>query len=408
MTRPSPAAVTGLLLCLLALHPAGTLADQAPTRGSKPAPPSAKPVATRGKPAAAPAKPAAKPADADAKPVAEGWPTAAQLATRRRDAETRRLFQTAEPLSFTIVSDFKAIDRDRNPASTKTFPGTISIVDAAGNTVTRPLKLRGRGHSRRNPKVCDFVPLRLEFDKNEIKGTEFDGHSALKLGTHCRSVAVFEQYVLREYTAYRIMNLLSPRSFRVRLARGTYIDSTSQKTLGTRWAMFAEDDDDVARRQEGRITDQPQMLFRHMNADYLGLMTMFEYMIGNTDVSIATQHNVKVVETPANVRYPVPYDFDYSGLVNTTYAVTDKIFNLQSVRQRLYRGPCRTPEELEGTFARFRSVRADIYKLYDEQPAFTEASRQDARKFLDGFYQTIDRPDEVKRVFIDGCVKPGM
>ena len=256
--------------------------------------------------------------------------------------------------------------------------------------------------------MCDFVPLRLEFDKEEMKGTEFEGHSSLKLGTHCRSVAVFEQYVLREYTAYKIMNILTPLSFRVRLAKGTYIDSTSQKTLATRWAMFAEDDDDVARRQEGRIDDRPQLLFRHMNGEYLGIMTMFEYMIGNTDVSIATQHNVKIVETPAGVRYPVPYDFDYSGLVNTSYAVPDKMFSLSSVRQRLYRGPCRTPEELEATSAKFRAAKADIYRLYDDQPAFTDASRQDGQKFLDGFYQTLDKPAEMKRAFVDGCVRVGM
>lgn len=406
MTRRSPAlppalVVTFALACSFAGHMFAAPAAQAPARG----------VAPRGSAPARGAKPpatSATPKAAAEVPVAEGWPSAEQLALRKRDAETRRLFQTAEPLAFTIVADFKAIDRDRNPESTKTFPGTISVVDTAGKTVTRPVMLRGRGHSRRNPKVCDFVPLRLEFDKNEVKGTEFEGHSALKLGTHCRSVAVFEQYVLREYTAYRIMNLLSPRSFRVRLAKGTYIDSTSQKTLATRWAMFAEDDDDLARRHEGRIDERPQLLFRHMNSEYLGLMTTFEYMIANTDVSIATQHNVKVVETPAGVRYPVPYDFDYSGLVNTSYSVVDKMFNLPNVRQRLYRGPCRTPEELESTFARFRAVKADVYKLYDEQPAFTEASRDDARKFLNGFYQTIDRPADVKRAFIDGCVKTGM
>lgn len=381
-------------------------AGQAPARGTGQrvgAPPrGGTPPAT----ATAP-KPAAPKAPGEV-PVAEGWPSAQQLAQRRRDAETRRLFQTAEPLAFTIVADFKAIDRDRNPASTKTFPGTISVVDASGQTVTKPVMLRGRGHSRRNPKVCDFVPLRLEFNRTEMQGTEFEGHNALKLGTHCRSVAVFEQYVLREYTAYRIMNILTPRSFRVRLAKGTYIDSTTQKTLGTRWAMFSEDDDDMARRQEGRIDDRPQLLFRHMNSEYLGLMTMFEYMISNTDVSIATQHNVKIVETPAGVRYPVPYDFDYSGLVNTSYAVVDKMFSLSSVRQRLYRGPCRTPEELEATFAQFRSAKAEIYRLYDDLPAFTDASRQDGQKFLDGFYQALDKPADVKRAFVDGCVRVGM
>jgi len=340
--------------------------------------------------------------------VAEGprpWPSARELVSRKKDAESRRLFQTIEPLEFTLTFDFKAVDRDRDPNSTTTYPATITFPQPDRTKVTRDLKVRGRGHSRRDPKICDFVPLRLEFDKNAMKDTIFEGPAALKLGTHCRSVAAFEQYVLREYSAYGIFSLVTPYSFRARLARVTYVDSVGQRPLGTRFGMFLEDDDDIARRMGGRIVEQPQMVFRHFDPAYLRLMTVFEYLIGNTDVSIYSLHNVKIVETPDNKRYPVPYDFDYSGLVNASYAVVNKaLFGASSVRDRIFRGPCWTPEELGPAFEQFRAKKDEILALYATIPGVTDGSRRQSQSYIEDFYRTIDDPAGVRRLLAK-CVK---
>ena len=48
----------------------------------------------------------------------------------------------------------------------------------------------------------------------------FHGQKRLKLVTHCRQSPGFQQYVLLEYAAYRLFNVLTPASFRVRLATG--------------------------------------------------------------------------------------------------------------------------------------------------------------------------------------------
>ena len=330
------------------------------------------------------------------------------MAERKREAEARPLFASEEPLAFTLAGDFKAIDKDRDPESTVTFPGTITFAAADGSIATKPVRIRGRGHTRRDIKLCDFMPLRIEFTKAEMAGTVFGGHNAIKLGTHCRSVAVFEQYVLREYTAYKIFNLITPNSFRARLANATYVDAPTGKTIGRRFAMFLEDEDDVARRMEGRINEQRKFGFSRLDTDSLTLVTLFEYMIGNTDVAFTAQHNVRVVETPAGARYPVPYDFDYSGLVNASYAVVDKtrIRGIDTVRDRRYLGPCRNAEALEPLLARIRAARADIEKLY-QLAGLTEASRRDAKSYLDGFYRTLDRPADVKRALIDICESDG-
>ena len=44
-------------------------------------------------------------------------------------------------------------------------------------------------------------------------------------------------------------------------------------------------------------------------------MMMLEYMLGNTDYSIWTLHNVVIVQDKKRKFFPVPYDFDLSGMV---------------------------------------------------------------------------------------------
>jgi hypothetical protein len=348
----------------------------------------------------------ARQAQAAQQAAEEPWPSAEKLAERRSDAERLRLFRSDVPLEITLRADFRAVQRDRNPASTKTFPATIEFTSEAGEPVSMPLRIRTRGHSRRSSSTCTFAPLRLEFEKKLTKGSVFDEHGAMKLGTHCRGGA--EEMILREYAVYRMFNLLTPRSYRARLARVTYVDSERERQVASEYGLLIEDVDDVAKRLEGREITVQQVIFARVDQDALNLMTLFEYMIGNTDFSIFSQHNVRLVQTPAGLRYPVPYDFDYSGLVDAPYAVPARTLGIGSVRDRLFRGPCRTPEEWAPYFDKLLDAKADLLALYDTLPGLNDRYRRDAKSYLEQFYRTIGSPALIKREIIDKCEKIGM
>ena len=153
----------------------------------------------------------------------------------------------------------------------------------------------------------------------------------------------------------------------------------------------------------GRVDDTEKLRFVHFDDDTLTLMMVFEYFIGNTDVSLYAQHNVNVVLTPKAVRYPVPYDFDYAGVVNALYAVPGRGLGLVTVRTRLYRGPCQSPSKLAATFDQLRGIRDRVMAIYDGLPGLKPAYRKDVQEYLAKFYKTIDNPIEVKKVFVDGC-----
>jgi hypothetical protein len=353
--------------------------------------------------AQAPTSSQAAPAVKPPKPPAPWPPDADTLERRRREAEALPLFASLEPIDVTITADFKAVQKDRDVKSKKTFPGTFAITTGGVTGPAVPIQLRTRGNVRRNPQLCEFAPLRLELPKDRLKLTVFEGQGGIKLGVHCQGDGIYQQYLLKEYLANRLLNVLTPRSLRVRLANVTYADSAGGKKPYTKLGIFYEDADDLAKRMEARELPVPRQMFKSLDQDSLLFMSLFQYMIGNTDYSILTLHNVIVLDDVKGVRYPVPYDFDYSGLVNAHYAVVAKALDISSVTERLYRGPCKTEAEVEAALKPFRERQAELLALPASLPGLDDAQRKNAEKYLNEFFELIGRPDKVKRTFVTAC-----
>jgi hypothetical protein len=348
-------------------------------------------------------KPAAAPAEKPPKPPKAWPPDADALAKRRRNAETLPLFSSFEPIEITITADFKSVQRDRDVDSKTLYPGTLAIVTdgAAGPPI--PIQLRTRGHVRRSTRVCEFAPLRLEFPKAGVKGTVFAGLDFVRLGTHCQSEGVYQQYTLKEYLANRLLLTLTPRALRARLARVTYADTDAGRKPYTRLGIFFEDADDMAKRVEARELPVPRQVFSAVDQPSLLFMSLFQYMIGNTDYSIFTLHNVVMLDDAKGVRYVAPYDFDYSGLVYAHYAAPAKGLGLASVRDRMYRGPCKTEAEVAQALQPFREKQAELLALPASLPDFDDGHRRNAEKYLNEFFDLVGRPDRLRKVFVTDC-----
>lgn len=350
--------------------------------------------------APAPSTPPAKKVKGGAQP----WPDDKTIEAHRVSSENRKLFASQDVLPITLTADFKALNNDKNPNSTKVYPGTVTFTGPDGQPKTVSVTMTPRGHSRR--VICNWVPLRIIFPKEPVKGTVFEGVEAIKLGVHCKSEA--DDIVAREYAVYKIDNLLTPRSFRARQAKATYVDVKSGKPMETdKNAMFIEDDDDVARRMSGRITDAQGLNFARVDLDTITMQLLFEYMISNHDISLAAQHNFRVIEMPNGTKYPVPYDFDYSGVVDAPYAIPPQALHIDTVKDRVYRGPCRPAADLAPILDKFRANKLQIMAIYDTVPNLKNGYRSDAKKYLEGFFKIIDDAGKVKHEFSD-CKNVGM
>src|SRR5690606_20167974 len=88
-----------------------------------------------------------------------------------------------------------------------------------------------RGKWRNESSNCRVPPLFVYFP-TRASGTVFEDEDMLPLTTHCREKpASYEQYVLKEFLAYRIYNLFTEKSLRVRLVRVTYRDTRNKGVL---------------------------------------------------------------------------------------------------------------------------------------------------------------------------------
>jgi hypothetical protein len=350
-------------------------------------------------------KPAAA-AEQKAPKVPKAWPPDAEtLKDRRLEAEALPLFASQDPIEIVLTADWKAVQRDRNINSKKLYPGTLAIVKDGAAGAPMPIELRTRGNVRRNPRLCSFAPLRLELPKDKTKGTVFQGHGNIKLGVHCQGDSLYQQYTLKEYLANRLHNVVTPRSLRVRLAKVTYADTDPGKDRYTKLGIFYEDADDMAKRMEARELPVPRQMFKYLDQPSLLFMSLFQYMIGNVDYSIIALHNVIMLDDVKGARIPVPYDFDYSGLVNAHYAAPAKGLPITSVRDRLYRGPCGTEAEVNQALQPFRDRQAEMLAMVASMGplGLDEGHQRNVEKYLNEFFELINRPDRAKRFFVTDC-----
>jgi len=300
------------------------------------------------------------------------------------------LFASDQPIQITIKGPISALASKR---STGNQPGTLAHAGAS-----YPISLSPRGITRLKKDVCQFPPLRVEFPQRPPAGSMFDGQRRLKLVTHCRGSADFQQKVLLEYAAYRLYNLLTPLSFRARLANIDYVDD-SGKPVVSRVGFFIEDIDDVARRN-GMVKPNTPDRIPATYLDPLGSarFAVFNYMIGNLDWSMRAGpagegccHNGRLLgASHAAARLtPVPYDFDFSGLVDAPYATPPEGIEVNNVRQRLYRGYCAHNPNAAALASNMSARRAELVGLLASIPGLEERTRAKAAAYLDGFFKDV-------------------
>lgn len=333
----------------------------------------------------------------------DGPPSPEKIAEWKKESESLALFTSEDPIEFTLVGNFKNINKDRDTLSTTEYWGQLKTADGKGGELVLSMKLRTRGHFRLTKRNCAMVPLRLNFVKGEVKGTIFDGQDKVKLVTHCNSNSLYDEYVVREYLAQKAHRTITPRSFRSRLAKVTYVDSATGTPIETRNGILMEHEDDVARRMEGQVVEIRRALFDDVDPTQMLEVAVFEAFIGNTDWSLAALHNIRLIQKPNLSLYPIAYDLDFSGLVGTRYATPDPRLGIRSVKERLYRGPCRSLETLQPILAPYLEKEAEIMQLYVDTPGLEGRYRQDTKAFLEQWFRMLKSPRDMKFFFVDNC-----
>jgi hypothetical protein len=324
--------------------------------------------------------------------------------------EADPLFRSNEVLELRIAGPLDTLMKER-PEEDE-LPGKATWATTDGASVTVQVDLRTRGNYRRQADVCPFAPVRLDFKKSEVQETLFDGQDKLKLVTHCKSKSKRSvQFLLREYAAYRMFNALTDLSFRVRLLRVTWENTERPGEVFEAPAFLIESEERLAKRVGLPYAALPSAGTDTLDPSYTNLSSLFHYFIGNTDYSPVAGpkgkdccHNSTLFGALEDGLFPVPYDFDMSGMVNADYASPNPRFSIRDVQSRLYRGRCPFNAHVVDSIAVFDLHRDALYGVLESVDGLADWSRRDMSRFMDKFYETTGDPDEVREHITGSCV----
>jgi hypothetical protein len=333
----------------------------------------------------------------------------AQQSDAEDSQDVAPLFAGHAPLQVTIEAPLTTLMRDR--PDKEYLEGTFTFTGDNGVMHTLDLKLRTRGKYRREERHCEFAPIRLNFRKKQVVDTVFAGQDKLKLVTHCKTNSSrYEQLVLREYLAYRFLNVMTNKSYGVRLLQINYIDTEGAEPM-TKFGFVIEDEDDVVKRNAMHSVKTGDISRDDLDPAQQNLVNVFQYMIGNTEYSLLRAepdeyccHNIDVLSATKGAPFtPLAYDFDFAGIVNAPYAEPNPRYRLRDVRQRLYKGLCKNNELLSGTFQQFLDNKDAIYGLVNDLVMLSDGSRKYVTSYLDKSFDHISQPKTVDARFIGKC-----
>ena len=314
--------------------------------------------------------------------------------------ETATLFSDTTPLNLKLQYSIKDLRKKTNDSTY--MLSSIQVKNTMGWD-SLSMDIRARGNFRRDN--CYYVPVKVKIDKKKSRGTVFEGNRKLKLVLPCLMEAYKNDYVLKEYLAYTLFELISPYHYKTRLVNIEFFEEKGQRIKKHRLrGFFIEDSDEVEHRLKGKEVNRK---VHPMQQDALNALRndLFQFMIGNTDYSTKQGHNEKLFYLDAKY-ICLPYDFDMSGLVNASYSGVSNVQNLSKsvseVTQRVYKGYQRDITLTEQVRREFLNHEGEILKKLSELKMEFESEQQyqAAELFLAGFFKILKNDDRFEKEIV--------
>ena len=314
----------------------------------------------------------------------------------QNELKSDKLYKDQTPLEIKLGYSNNDLNRNTNDS---TFIITSMAYLNEGKWAEIEVNLRARGNFRRNE--CYFPPVKMKIKKKHYEGTLFDGNKSMKLVLPCKIESEKNDNVLQEFIAYKIYEHISPFHFKTRRVNIEFTEPKGKKTKEFQLQGFLiEDDKRVAKRHEGKVMERfiHPMAMQHLTSVQ---NAFFQFLLGNTDFSVAYQHNGKLLYVDKEIM-PLPYDFDMTGWVNPSYATVNTTLGINSVQGRKYRGFKREQQY-------FDKVRADfLAKKYEliEMVASFESDFSDPKEyqnmydFMESFYEVLEDDKKFEKVIV--------
>lgn len=290
------------------------------------------------------------------------------------------------------------------------LPGTMTFHVTDKDTINKKVSIKTRGIFRL--ENCTFPPMELNFKKGMYAWADSGKVNKVKLVAHCDVGNLNDEYILREYLVYKLFNVLSDTSFRVRLLRVNYIDTQKKRKPMIQYGFLIEPAEILAARTGSTIVKSANINQLHIFPDVMDRVAIFNYMIGNYDWSVPGRHNIAILlprkNNSSGLGVAVPYDFDLTGVVNANYAVPSDETGLKTIRDRKFLGICRDKGVYQNDLRFFLSRKDQLYSVVSDFPYLNQKSKKDITNFLDEFFVQLEKQnslDYLITTFTNSCKK---
>jgi hypothetical protein len=318
-----------------------------------------------------------------------------------------KLFKDNQPLDIALKVSIKEVKDDTIYSANQLF-----YRNSKGSFDSVKADLKARGNFRLHE--CYFPPLRIKMEKADIQGTVFEGNKSLKLVMPCKTQSESNDLVVREFLCYKLYEVITPYCLKVRLVNVDFTEEQKKKEKNYKLkGILLEDIDKAAKRFNGKIADANMRVMPGILQDTADLrVSLFQYMISNTDWSSMYQHNIRLVQRGANDLFvPITFDFDMSGLVYAPYSVVSEttegeIGDQQTVKDRLYRGWCRSDDVTQFVRKEFISKEDKLLAAVDGVKDLLPAKQiQGIKDYLGQFFKTLKDDNSFRKLIASQCRK---
>jgi len=313
------------------------------------------------------------------------------------------LFGIREPLDLTLKFNIKEFYKTKTKE--KYHKAELTCHVREGFEVKHEVRVKARGKNRR--EICSIPPFWLNIRYAGVEAEDLAEVIKMKVVTRCRYSSIYKNYVLKEYLIYQIYNLLSPYSFNTRLVRLTLIDTGRKDKVYEDWGFIIEPEALMAERNNTMPIKNDKLALATVDKEWMDKVAYFHYLIGQSDYSVTGRHNLKILTPkeydPTIGFITVPYDFDYTGLVDATYAVPDENWGLENVRQRYYLGACRSEDIHQKTIDWLATYRDEIMELIMSFDLLEESEREEMVEYIESYYEESESKNFISRRITPSC-----
>jgi len=311
-------------------------------------------------------------------------------------------FQRAGILQLSLTTDTKKLIKEKYKEEWQ--PLQINFQDTTGNPITYTAKIRTRGNIRK--QVCYYPPLKLKFKKEWLEEQGMDSTcNDLKLVIGCKQGKNYSKLVLKEYLAYQLYEALTDFSFKTQLTEVEIIDTNKNKNPIKSIAFIIENQEEMACRFNGRCTKPRVMRTKSVDKKQLAILTLFNYMIGNTDWEAANSHNIRFIVSRDHPKaIPIAYDFDYSGLVNAPYSVHRESIGIDEITERYFQGRCEDKNYYEAVVPLFIEKKAQLYEIIQSLTLLPKNEQKIMTRYLNEFYEILESPKVFENRVLRACI----